>query len=101
MGTEVTLPLGLNDVQRDWMDRAYCRINDVPHTLFFPEPGNSHGVITARKVCDKCEVSDECLNYALNNYLDIGIFGGKSGRERRILQRERKNEQSKGQGDKG
>ena len=101
MSVEVILPLGLNDSERDWMDRAYCKVNNIDMPLYFPPRGDSVGVkeIIA-ETCEQCEVREECLNYALNNFLSIGIFGGTTGRQRRQLQKER-SEQSQGQGDKG
>ena len=36
MTVEVILPLGLNDTQRDWMDQAYCKINNIDMSFYFP-----------------------------------------------------------------
>lgn len=97
---DVVLPRGMNDVERDWMDDAYCRLNRAPIDLFFLDNPGPQGVDRVIDTyCANCSVTTECLNYALNNHISMGIFGGKSGRDRRILQRKRKNERSERQGD--
>jgi WhiB family transcriptional regulator, redox-sensing transcriptional regulator len=68
-------------VGNEWMAAARCR--DLPPELFFPT--NSSGVAAARRVCADCEVMGECLEYALAEHLDHGIWGGASERERRRL----------------
>jgi WhiB family redox-sensing transcriptional regulator len=84
------LPLGLNDTKRDWMDQAYCRNNKIPTEVFFPVRGAAQGHENPKQIiCKHCSVTKECLDYALNNYLSVGIYGGTSGRDRRRLQRER------------
>lgn len=94
--SETPLPLGLIDTEREWMDNAYCRINKIPMENFFPERGASQGAgSTKETACKRCSVIDECLNYALNNHISIGIFGGKSGRERRELQRKRREQSAR------
>lgn len=92
------LPLGLNDADTDWMEEAHCRNSNVPVDLFFPGRGGHASSEPARTVCSQCSVTEQCLNYALNNHISIGIYGGTSGRNRRYLQRER-NEQSQRQRD--
>ena len=37
----------------------------------------------AKTVCRRCEVQEECLEYAVNNREKFGIWGGLSERERR------------------
>ena len=68
-----------------WQDRARCREFDPE--IFFPERGGSSKA--ARAVCAKCEVRAHCLEYALNNKEQFGIWGGTSERERRRLRKER------------
>jgi WhiB family redox-sensing transcriptional regulator len=43
----------------------------------------------AKEVCRGCVVSNECLEYAIENGERFGIWGGKSERERRRLRRAR------------
>jgi WhiB family transcriptional regulator, redox-sensing transcriptional regulator len=70
----------------EWMNRAKCR--DYPAEVFFPRDGV--GVLITRKICDDCPVESECLEYALDNHVDHGIWGGKSERERRRLRSSRR-----------
>ncbi len=71
----------------DWQTKARCTNEEVDPEIFFPERGGSSKA--ARAVCDKCEVRLQCLEYALNNKEQFGIWGGTSERERRKLRRER------------
>jgi hypothetical protein len=43
--------------------------------------------LTARRVCARCSVQRECLECALTNGEEYGIFGGTSAKERRKLAR--------------
>jgi WhiB family redox-sensing transcriptional regulator len=70
----------------DWMSQGKCR--DYPAEIFFPRNGT--GVITTQKICEGCPVINECLEYALENHVDHGVWGGKSERERRRLSRMRR-----------
>jgi WhiB family transcriptional regulator, redox-sensing transcriptional regulator len=69
-----------------WMAQGNC--TNTPPTVFFPHDGV--GVDHARKVCVGCPVLDTCLEYALVNRIDHGVWGGTSERERkRILYQRR------------
>jgi WhiB family transcriptional regulator, redox-sensing transcriptional regulator len=70
-----------------WMARANCR--DVPPETMFPSDGA--GVEIALRICADCPVREPCLEYALGNRIDHGVWGGASERERRrIAQRRRR-----------
>jgi WhiB family transcriptional regulator, redox-sensing transcriptional regulator len=69
----------------EWQGQARCV--EVDPEIFFPERGGSSKA--ARAVCAQCTVRDKCLDYALNNKEQFGIWGGTSERERRKLRRER------------
>lgn len=72
----------------DWRHRAACRDEDPE--LFFPVSDVGPGArqaTQAKAVCARCPVQSECLNYALDNGLHHGIFGGTTERERRNLAR--------------
>jgi WhiB family transcriptional regulator, redox-sensing transcriptional regulator len=69
----------------EWQTNARCA--EVDPEIFFPERGGSSK--KAREVCDQCEVRSQCLEYALNNKEQFGIWGGTSERERRRLRKER------------
>ena len=60
----------------------------IPPSTFFPSDGS--GVEVAKKICIACPVKSECLEHALVNRIDHGVWGGCSERERRrILKRRR------------
>ena len=52
------------------------------------------GVLVAQKICAECPVSAACLEYALANHIDHGVWGGCSERERRRILRRRRVSQS-------
>ena len=69
-----------------WMHEGNCRV--YPPSTFFPSDGV--GVDRARKICVGCPVLTRCLDYALEQRIDHGVWGGCSERERRrILKRRR------------
>lgn len=67
----------------EWQDRALCAQTDPE--AFFPEKGGS--TRDAKKICQRCPVRNECLDYALAHDERFGIWGGLSERERRRLKR--------------
>ena len=63
-----------------WMERAECR--GVPTTsVFF----TTQITATARILCGRCPVRDECLSYALSDPTLAGCWAGTSERERRRM----------------
>ena len=69
-----------------WMAAGNCR--NYPPAVFFPSDGV--GVDRARKICTDCPVATQCLEYALVERIEHGVWGGCSERERRrILKRRR------------
>lgn len=72
----------------DWRHRARCR-NEDPE-LFFPVGMSGPALLQiseAKAVCQRCPVKAECLDYALRNGEDAGVWGGMSEDERRVLKR--------------
>ncbi|WP_007024286.1 MULTISPECIES: WhiB family transcriptional regulator [Saccharomonospora] len=75
----------------DWRHHAACRDEDPE--LFFPVSDMGPGAqqtARAKAVCARCPVANECLESAIENGLDHGIFGGTTERERRDLVRARR-----------
>ena len=70
----------------EWMTRGKCR--ELDPALFFPSDGI--GVQVAQRICAECPAKAECLEYALDNRVDHGVWGGASERERRRLLRQRR-----------
>lgn len=69
-----------------WMKKAKCRSLDAE--IFFPSDGA--GVEVAKKICKDCPVKIACLEYALANRINHGVWGGTSERERRRILKARK-----------
>jgi WhiB family redox-sensing transcriptional regulator len=72
----------------DWRHRAACQDEDPE--LFFPVSEVGPGARQTQKakaVCAGCPVRSQCLEYAQDNGLDYGIFGGTTETERRMLRR--------------
>jgi WhiB family transcriptional regulator, redox-sensing transcriptional regulator len=72
----------------DWRHRAACRDEDPE--LFFPIGNTGPALLQieeARAVCQRCEVVDSCLQWALETGQDAGVWGGLSEDERRALKR--------------
>lgn len=67
----------------DWQERALCSQTDPE--AFFPDKGGS--TKDAKRICGRCEVKTECLEYALRRDERWGVWGGLSERERRKLKR--------------
>jgi WhiB family redox-sensing transcriptional regulator len=74
------------DDDMGWMEQGLCR--DRAPATFFPSDGV--GVDVARKICATCPVKDDCLEYALENRIDHGVWGGCSERERRRIMKRRR-----------
>ena len=72
-----------DDDKLQWQKQALCAQTD-PET-FFPERGGS--TREAKRTCLTCDVRSECLDYALENQEQFGIWGGLSERERRKLRK--------------
>jgi WhiB family redox-sensing transcriptional regulator len=76
----------IDDTATTWMADGNCR--NYPPAVFFPSDGV--GVDRARRICASCPVTTPCLEYALEQHIDHGVWGGCSERERRrILKRRR------------
>nr|WP_281171200.1 WhiB family transcriptional regulator [Glycomyces arizonensis] len=68
----------------EWQARALCAQTDPE--AFFPEKGGS--TRDAKRICARCEVKENCLQYALEHDERFGIWGGLSERERRKIKRQ-------------
>jgi WhiB family redox-sensing transcriptional regulator len=75
----------------NWMARGLCA-NQPPETFF---PSDGVGVEVAKRVCAKCPVKDTCLEHALANRIDHGVWGGCSERQRRRILKARRKEAEK------
>ncbi|HET9729679.1 MAG TPA: WhiB family transcriptional regulator [Acidimicrobiia bacterium] len=72
--------------EHEWMLEGLCR--GANPAAFFPSDGL--GVEAAQRICTVCPVRAECLEYALVNRIEHGVWGGASERERRRILRRRR-----------
>lgn len=69
-------------------DKAAC-LGEDPE-LFFPIGNTGPAILQieeAKKVCQRCDVREQCLQWALESSKDHGVWGGMSEDERRALKR--------------
>jgi WhiB family redox-sensing transcriptional regulator len=79
-----------------WRERAECR--GVGLDVFFaPEDPRAEGVqerrrreAYAKRICARCPVSAQCLDWALENREMRGIWGGRTELERKAMLRARR-----------
>jgi WhiB family transcriptional regulator, redox-sensing transcriptional regulator len=72
----------------DWRHHAACRDEDPE--LFFPIGNTGPALLQideAKRVCTRCKVMSDCLQWALDSGQDAGVWGGLSEDERRALKR--------------
>lgn len=78
----------------EWVDDAVC--GQVDGDLFFPE-GRGGSVQAVKMLCDgdpnhnrpACPVREMCLEYAVSNHINHGIWGGTSPRTRVAIRKAR------------
>jgi WhiB family redox-sensing transcriptional regulator len=77
---------------RNWRHGAECLSEDPE--LFFPIGEKSKAALLqaaeAKEVCRRCEVLGWCLEWAIDNGQDHGIWGGMTETERRAEKKRRK-----------
>ena len=66
-----------------WMTKARCREYD-PEQFFVRGAAQSKRAV---RVCEHCDVRSVCLQYALENGIEFGIWGGLTERQRRRVAR--------------
>lgn len=67
-----------------WMAKGACVGAD--EDLWFPGTGKSP--VHAQRICHTCPVEQTCLQYALDQNIEHGVWGGTSERGRRRLRAE-------------
>jgi WhiB family redox-sensing transcriptional regulator len=73
-------------VNEQWTKAAACA--QIGGDFWFPEKGDF--ALDAKRICHDCPVQDECLEYALDNKIQEGVWGGVNARARRVLARNRR-----------
>lgn len=70
--------------ERPWRARSACA--GKPIHIFFPARGDHRMIAAAKAICATCPVSVQCLE--ANGRERDGVFGGLTGRERRVMRSE-------------
>lgn len=78
--------LTYNRNEMRWRSQAKCAGYNTDE--FFPAVGSNARFI--HEFCETCPVVAECLDYALENQLDYGIWGGTSVNQRADIRAGRK-----------
>lgn len=70
-----------------WHTRGACHGMDVEDAdaVFFPGPRDHEEIAESKELCGWCPVRRECLDFALENVLKEGTWGGLTEAERRPL----------------
>ena len=68
----------------DWVDLALCAQTDPE--LFFND-GNQFAYATAIQICSGCPVVNECLDYAINQNITDGVWGGLTPTQRYAMRK--------------
>lgn len=67
-----------------WQDQAHC--SGLPSRIFFPTVGRNDWMMPAAfTICAACPVRHDCLEHAMTNGEDHGIWGGLTESARRGL----------------
>jgi WhiB family transcriptional regulator, redox-sensing transcriptional regulator len=65
--------------------KAHGRCAETDPELWFPDKG--HAPRAARRICFACPVQEQCLAYALDRPELLGVWGGYTEPERRLMRR--------------
>lgn len=71
---------------KDWTGAA-C--TEVDPELFFPVSSTSAEAEYAKSICSRCDVKDECLNWAIDTDQRFGIWGGEDVEQRMRQKRDK------------
>ena len=64
-----------------WQFQAMCSLENSE--IFFS--GLASRVAKAKAICSACPVQKQCLDFAISNNIEEGIFGGLTPNERKSL----------------
>ena len=99
MSDPILLPLPIHPWRphMPWMEQASCAQTHEPDT-WFPLPSDTGGrVQTAKRICARCPVRTDCLEYAMTGadrswpgQDGEGVWGGLTAPERAVLALQRR-----------
>lgn len=64
-----------------WMLEGICR--NIDPDLWFPDAGGSTRAPIS--MCQRCPVKQRCLDYAMDNEIEYGVWGGTSNKQRKAM----------------
>ena len=67
-----------------WQDQAACAGIDDPE-IFFPTDANLPNITIAQAICDPCPVKMQCRQWAFDNNIHDGIWGGLTEQQRFLM----------------
>jgi len=70
----------------NWLESAACASHDPDKWFPAGETGISPANVEALLICQRCPVRMSCLETALREKLEYGIWGGTFGNQRRRMQ---------------
>ena len=83
--SDLTARMGV--AEPGWRSRCACR--GLPSDMFISgELMSPMEENAAKRVCAGCAVVADCLSYAIVNAVRYGVWGGRTGEERRPLRRQ-------------
>lgn len=88
--TTKTPAFPLPPMMENWVWQSHAACQGMDTTAFFHPPGERGAhrrrrIASAKVVCHRCPVIDECLQHALRVREPYGVWGGRSEDERALL----------------
>lgn len=77
----IALPKLASPGDQSWKDLSLCLV--YPSVDFF----NYRDTARAKEVCGECSVQAQCLDFAIRNGEDSGVWGGMTPDERKVYVR--------------
>lgn len=71
-----------------WMDSAACLVASDPEMFFPMKEDEKISTHVAKTYCATCAVVSECLQYAMSERIDHGVWGGLTSKERKKLRKD-------------
>lgn len=72
-----------------WFPDAACAGTQTPDLWFAHDKSEPDLVKLAKTICNDCPAQQRCLEYALNEDIDHGIWGGQTAQERKTIRRKK------------
>lgn len=75
------------DLLGEWVEQAACRRSHDPD-YWFEYVADSAETVVALNTCHSCPVRRQCLSYAMDNLMELGVWGGTTWRQRIAMARQ-------------